>query len=239
MSELRAVVEKLTAENYAVWSARMEFYLIHHGVWKATQMDTDEGSAKARALIGLCVSDSVLPTIADCKTAKETWDKLATIFRSQSLARQLQLRRELSELKMIGGEAMTDYVARARNISASLALCGDKVQDNELVRCVLSGLPQGYDMLVTVLEATDSVTSLTLDAILPKLLVGEAKVSDRDAISLKVDTSVALASASKGPSKVKCFYCGKTGHVKKDCHKRKRDEALGKVEDRPGPSIAL
>jgi len=112
-----------------------------------------------------------------------------------------------------------------------LAMLGNPVDDNTLALRVLAGLPAEYGMLRTVLENKE--TKLVMSDVTAKLLqvkqrsisVGTSKPSG------SVKSQAFAAAAPKRPfdkKSVVCFYCNKKGHVQRDCHKKKAEEANGK-----------
>ena len=89
----KPIVERLDVDNYATWKSRMRFLLISKGLWAAVS-GTDAGpetDLKALAQIGLYVKEHHLPLLERCKTAKEAWDKLESVYQAKSNARKLQL----------------------------------------------------------------------------------------------------------------------------------------------------
>lgn len=72
-----------------------------------TTSDTDRaGDANAPAAIGLHLAEQHLETFRDCSTAKTLWKTLAGLFGSKSQARRLQLKSELSALRLDTGEPL-------------------------------------------------------------------------------------------------------------------------------------
>ena len=97
MTDVKISIAPLTADNYAVWSQRIQLLLVHKKLWKGVTdpaSDADR-SDDAKALIGLNVTEQYLGQILASKNAKEAWDWLEKVFRGKSAARKLQLRREL------------------------------------------------------------------------------------------------------------------------------------------------
>lgn len=243
----KPIVERLDVANYATWKARMRFLLISKGLWAAvsgtdTSPETDQ---KALAQIGLYVKEHHLPLLERCKTGKEAWDQLESVYQAKSNARKLQLRKQLTQLKMGPGEPLSKYAARAKEIQDQLRAAGHEVSDQEVTWSVLAGLPEAYDTVVTVLETT-SDKDMNLEDILPKLLQVEQRHSierpDERALYAKSGggfggrpggrpggrqdgSKPGSFGGQNGPSKGKCFYCGKKGHIKAHCYKRKNDEA--------------
>jgi len=211
-------IEALDVDNYATWRSKMKFLLITKGLWTTVTGDSidAEKDAKALAQIGLHVKDHHLPMLERCTTAKEAWEQLEAVYQAKSNARKRQLRKELSQLKMAPTEPLTKYVARAKEIQNQLRATGYDVADQEVVWALLAGLPASYDTVVTVLE-TSSDSDMRLDDILPKLMPMEQRM--HKSAELSVDAALTAKEARK------CFYCGKTGHVKRNCNKKKQDDA--------------
>lgn len=233
-------VPKLGADNYWAWATLVQSFLTIKGCWDAVSDSSDQAkSAQALAYIRLLVSEFYLPTLEACKTAQEAWDLLEASFKSKSLARRLQLKRELNSLQLEGAEDLTQYVARAKTIRGQLVAAGYSVSDDEVVLCVLAGLPAPYDAAVTMLEGSDK--ALTVDEVLAKLLPVEQRVVQADE---RGDAKALYAGGRGGRrisggggfgggggaaggrgscqqegSKKVCWHCGESGHIKARCPK--------------------
>lgn len=240
----RISVERLDVDNYATWSARMKWLLISKGLWEPVKngaAEDDGVDQKALALIGLCVKDHHLPTLAAYTTAKEAWDALDAVYKAKSNARRLQLKRELNGLAKSPEEPLSKYVARAKNIRDQLAAAGHVVKDDEVAMSVLAGLPSEFDILATVLETSDE--ALDLDGLLAKLLTVEQRTSTKK-VTL-VEDKAYLTTHNRGHPAARrgaegeqreCFHCGKKGHLQRDCRKKMRDDKAGRKG--PGPRQA-
>jgi hypothetical protein len=219
----RLAVDKLGVDNYATWSIKMKYLLIHRGMWKPI---SGEGGAaldeKALALIMLSVRDYHLSALADCETAKEAWDKLAATHKAKSIARRTMLRKELTSLKMDEDELLAMYVARATSIQDLLIAAGYAVREDEIVLAVLAGLPKQYDMVITVLESSDG--ELHLDEVLPKLMNVEQRNPVREAGEKAFFAQGRTRNEGSNRNSRECWYCGKTGHIRANCQKKAQDE---------------
>ena len=91
-------IDKLSDDNYATWKSKMMFMLIVNGCWTAVEPSVDasetkperetrsssgkasadqsEVSTKALAIIGLNVSDHLVPEVAAASSARELWLQL-------------------------------------------------------------------------------------------------------------------------------------------------------------------
>lgn len=107
MSQDKFAVEPLDTDNYATWSIKMRAVLQLKGVWNAVinaASASAEHTNQALALIILHIKDHHLPTVGSCSTAQLAWETLKNIYEGKSNARKLQLRKDLTQLKMGAGE---------------------------------------------------------------------------------------------------------------------------------------
>ena len=269
MAELdKFVVERLGDDNYPTWAPKMKWMLVSKDLWAAVGDAAHEGSAKAQALIGLHVRDQHVRMVMDSANAKAAWDALQALFAAKSSARRLALKRDLNSLQLESGESVSQYVARARDLRDFLAAAGSEVADDELIMSLLAGLPDDYSMLVTAL--TTRTQELEMADVLASLLQFEQQVRraaepgwgqqqlGSQATKMRRRRSWqtgGVAAAPKGEQMrgsgrgstggsragLKCHYCGKLGHFKADCHKRKEDERrrLGPPTRGPSAGVAL
>ena len=252
-----SAIEKLDVDNYATWSIRMRALLITKGLWgvcKETPADLEAGRApdeKALAMIILCVKDCHLSTLAKCQTAKEAWDTLEQVYQAKSNARRLQLKRELNALSKGEDEPLTSYVARAKAIRDQLVAVGHTISDEDVVLPLLAGLPAEYDTLVEILLASDD--KLDLEKVQAKLLQVEQRrsqpITEKEYGSAyysakKFRPRPSTAGPSNKPKTNKdCYYCGKPGHLQRECRKKQWDEQHGGKQQgratRPPRGVAL
>lgn len=222
-------IEKLSGDNYATWSTDMKWLLIMKGIWNAVvdHENVDEADdLTAMAFIGLNVEKHLKTTIDACDTAKEAWDKLEDVYKAKSNARKLQLKRELTSISLKPKESITLYVSRAKDIRDQLIAAGYEASEEEVALSLLAGLPEGYESIVDTIQATTE--ALDIDELMPKLLIVEQRVKDRNDASL-----------IKEKAFVVCFKCGQKGHIKRNCPKKKEDEKDKRRFEWPQRDVAL
>eukprot|EP00877_Chromochloris_zofingiensis_P010264 jgi/Chrzof1/5491/Cz16g05080.t1 len=209
----------------------------------------DANSDKALASITLAVEDHFLPTVYKAASAKAAWDALEALFQQRSVANQLNLTQELNNLTLQPGETITQLLARARIIWEQLKAAGIDKSEQEVALSVLSGLPADFNTLVTVLQNQSG--PLTLSGI-QKAVLTEQQRANKVGASTSTAASTKAFYTQNGPNhgrlgdsgtrtsnfnqgngntkqqeQRKCYYCGKKGHLKRDCRKKKADEQSG------------
>jgi hypothetical protein len=221
--------DKLHESNYGIWKLKMQMVLQMKDLWE--MVDEEENlsdsawskkSDKARAIIGLSVSDSQLSHIRDCKTAKQVWTALAKVHEGSNLMRRLQLRREFVMLKKVSGESVQQYINRVNEARNKLTSIDDKIEDVDCVLALLSGLPDEYAPLVMALEAKGE--DLKMESVVPLLLTEEQRKSNNDS-SANQERAFFASKERKGKRNFKssnvkkgtCHNCGKQGHWARDC----------------------
>lgn len=85
------------------------------------------------------ISKEVLGQVATLESAVEVWVAIETMFSAQSRARVTNLRMQLSTLKK-GSMNTAVYFNKMKAIGDELATAGRKVEDDEMVSFILTGL---------------------------------------------------------------------------------------------------
>jgi len=241
-------------DDYKVWAAYQRAQLKKEKLWKAVVTDRpasgsddkkadpvvaewDAMNEAAFATIQMSVKPVHLNTVTSVDTAKEAWDALKVMFEVRDNAQLLRLMDEMSSLKKGDDESIIKFASRAKMIRDELTMLGNPVDDNTLALRVLSGLPSEYGMPRTVLENKD-VKLVMLDVTAKLLQVEQRNIaggSSKPAGGVK-SQAFAVAAPKKPFDKksVVCYYCDKKGHMKRDCYKRKADDAKGKNKPRGG-----
>jgi hypothetical protein len=149
--------QKLSDTNFSIWESlfRCMAYkkrIITDGLLTGRPIFVaDEKDSLLLAELMLNVAPHFLATIRAAGTGLAAWNALHKLFASRSEARLLQLRRKLNSLKKSQGESVTRFMSRAIELRDELVQVGYNVSDKEVIHTVLSGLPDDYDTIVTVL----------------------------------------------------------------------------------------
>ena len=123
------VGEKLTTNNYSVWSYQMENFLMGKGVWELITGDdvcpvlpkepSDEQkrayktwiekSRKVLHWISICILETLIAHIKKAQTPKEAWDIIHKIYGTSIEAKKMQLKQQLHGI-WHSNKTINDYV---------------------------------------------------------------------------------------------------------------------------------
>ena len=128
---------------------------------------------KAKSIIRLCVSGSVLLNVSVEATAKALWDKLGTLYQSKSLMNKLFLQKKLYNLRMKDGDSVTEHLNAFNTVVSQLLSVDIKISDEDKCISLLCSLPNSWDSLVIAIGS--NATALQFDEIVSALLMEEMR----------------------------------------------------------------
>jgi hypothetical protein len=206
---------------------------------------------KALATIVLGIEPSLLYLVGDPHDPALLWTQLSEIFQKKTWANKLALRRKLHNLKLNDDEPVKDHIKEMTEIFQELSVIGDHIEEEDRVVQLLASLPESFSMLVTALETSAEVPKIEL--VTERLLHEERKLKEKAAEIQSMNKAyvgrhgnggnksqkhnnnagyVNNNNESRGPTSYKCFECGKSGHIKRNCkdfikrmQKQKKDQA--------------
>lgn len=229
-------IEKLEGiQNYNSWKFAMRMTLTLEGLWDVVRGNRVDAACDQRALARICLAlkPALYQYVRLATSAKEAWEKLATIFEDKGLYRRVLLLRQLHRVDFRQHADMSSYIENVMTLVQQLADIGKNIEDAEVAELLLSGLPAEYDTLVSSLETTCLTSSLSSEMVRARLLQEEHRKLDNN------NGSTACAFVSKKKRDITCHYCKRVGHMKSKCFKYKRDKRNGNSSDQTNIVAAL
>ncbi|KAE8703505.1 hypothetical protein F3Y22_tig00110469pilonHSYRG00245 [Hibiscus syriacus] len=236
-------IEKFNGRNFSLWKLKMKAILRKDGCLAAISerpIDfTDDNKwieidVNAMANFHLALAYEVLSSIEEKKTAKEIWDHLTKLYEATSLHNKIFLKRKLYTLRMPESTSVTEHLNTLNTLFSQLTSLSCKIGEQERDELILQSLPDSYDQLIINLT-NNNVTSLVFDDVAAAVLQEENRRKNKEDKQINLQQAEALTTTrgrsterdqssshkhgrSKSMSKknLKCYNCGKKGHLKKD-----------------------
>ena len=164
------------------------------------------------------------------------------------------LMKRLYETKLEEHGTVSAYIDATNTIVDNLKTCGREVDDKERWFHLIDGLPASWSVFCSVAEGTNP--SREVNHLVSAMLAEEAKLkrdkgiaADSALYTKKMGgfgrnkpqgSGVGTKSGSSRDQKkdYECFYCGKKGHKKFECHRYKADMASGTVKDKGAGALS-
>jgi len=234
------LMEKFDGNNFYTWKVKVQMHLMNRGLWsivKGTEqapndprllVEWQKKEEKAKAIIGLALSDMQLHLIDLAKSSNEIWEELSKLFGAKAMNATFSLKMQLFSLKMHEETRLSTHINELMSLLRQLAETGIKVHPDDAKAILLNSLSSKYDNVVFTLT---QLPSQTLEGMVTSLLAEEKRTYSEN---LDAGGQHEIALYSKGKMRktkgsTECFYCHKNGHIAWNCKARARDLLNDKV----------
>lgn len=189
-------------------------------------------NAKATAIIASAMEDEQVMSVLVCGTAKEMWDKLATMHEQKSAANVGALTQRFYSYKMSPTDSVIQHVSTVQNMARQLIDLGETVSEAAVIAKILSSLTTRFSVFKTAWDSVDPERQ-TVANLLERLIREDQNLGEdgNSASALAVTKQGASKSGAnpknkdkrkKKPKKdIECFRCQEKGHYASQCDKRR------------------
>ncbi|CDO74298.1 hypothetical protein BN946_scf184839.g3 [Trametes cinnabarina] len=187
----------------------------------------DLQAENALTIIGLSIQPDQYEYIRDAKTGPAAWAALCAVYEKNSRANQIALKREFYTTRHNPNALIREYTNHVTALANRLKAIGVTLKDEDIVDVLIFNLDPSWASIASSLSALPG--DLKLTDVIGALVDEEARRAPETAISGSTeDTALYTQSrrsrAMNAPQSVKCYICGKPGHISHDCPKR-QDQA--------------
>ncbi|KAL5773759.1 hypothetical protein ACOSP7_013406 [Xanthoceras sorbifolium] len=118
------------------------------------------------------VHSTISPTINNCTTSADAWNKLETSYANRSNTRMLYLMSYLMSKKK-EGKTVAAYMSRGKSLVDDLALIGHPLNNAQIMSYTLNGLVNEFKELTAAVRVRDTPISFEdlYDKLLDKVLI--------------------------------------------------------------------
>ena len=202
------------AEEFELWSVKFKGFLrlqkLHTIIESTGAVDADNNALVYAHLVQRLDNRSLNLVIRDAHNkGREAFQILENHYLGTSKPRIISLYTELTSLKMLPTETITEYVIRAENASSRLQQAGEKFSDKLLQAMVLKGLPESFTAFSTIINNSDDMNFSDFKAKLRGYEENEAARSSH-------------CSSSDNVHNIICHNCGVAGHKSPACQKPRK-----------------
>ncbi|KAH7578045.1 hypothetical protein JRO89_XS01G0333400 [Xanthoceras sorbifolium] len=166
--------------NYASWKSQMTNLLFSYGFLgfvdgtRPCPLQTDPRyilwtRQDRLVLLGIqaTVNSTISPTINNCTTSADAWNKLETSFTNRSNTRMLSIMSSLM-LNKKEGKTVAAYMSKVKSIVDDLALIRHPLNDAQIISYTLNGLGNEFKELMAAVRVRD--TPISFEDLYDKLL---------------------------------------------------------------------
>ena len=136
----------------------------------------------------------------------------------------------ITQARLDDSAPMAPQLAKLNETRVALFNASMGITDTQYCLILLNTLPASYEVLASTILAAGAPTTLKHTEITARILSEEARRCGPSGSSLNAAAKAPVKGKGKGKKRdhsgLTCHYCNKVGHIKPDCRKRKKDEAV-------------
>lgn len=236
------VIKPFDGNNFSNWLFRIKLILEQQEVLEVLNNDppTDanelsiykKNDVKARNIVIAALTDNVLDTIKECKSAKDIISTLKGTYERKGLANQVHLQQKLRTMKYLEKDPMSDFIMEFEKLISDLKACGGNITEPEIITQLLCAMPEKYQVVTTAIDIyfCQNQKTVTLEFVKNKLLMEETRqkklMEENEPSTSQVFTtykkewenrSMKSNKRFKDYFPFRCHQCGKKGHKRTNC----------------------
>lgn len=249
-SDIKCDIPKLKGDNYKVWKERILLHLgwmdIDYAIRKdeppkiietsiPDQVDLYEKWERSNRLsimfIKTKISVGIRGSVEQYDNVRELLKAIDDQFVTSDKALASTLIIQFSSMKLTGIRGVRDHIMRMRDIAAQLKALEVEMSETFLVHYILCTLPQQYGHFKIFYNTHKDKWSINELLTMCVQEEGRLAMEEGEKVNLTVPGKKKNQAKQKGKGEIppqsdikkelKCFFCKKKGHVKKNCSKFK------------------
>lgn len=219
-------------DNYAHWAFLMKALLKAEGIWNCVTGEESNTGLCSRAFSKICmnISSNVSSLVYDLTSAKDLWEKLASMYSESGLTRRCSILKAMfrCSLEDFNG-SIVEYLDFLTASQQRLNAMKYGLSDQFLAVVMLSGLTSDYEPIIMGLENCEP---LTAEKVRTRLLQHSSHKDTNDVNSCAFASSKPRhqkyqqqrrpnqkphGQQEESAKEVICYRCGEPGHKSPGC----------------------
>ncbi|KAI5747542.1 hypothetical protein M8J77_015823 [Diaphorina citri] len=229
MAGVQMRIEPFNGSNFQNWKYRVEGQLseqdckicLEPSFKEVLSKGNDEKAVKkdnrAKNIIIQCLHDNQLTIVREKETAYDMWQALNDTYEKKGLCGKMLLKKKLLGLRMTQNETIDNYILRFESVLNELKSVDTEMTEEDKICTLLMGVDKKYNTVVSIIESMD--LEVTYEFVKRRL-----KNEDEKNVNVKNDIQNIPAPVSFNATRsrhITCHYCGKNGHMQRDCWHKK------------------
>lgn len=139
----------------------------------------DKTDKIAMAAIYQSVSDDILLTLAEKKTAKEAWEAVKTLCQGAERAKQVQiqtLKAEFEAMNMKETDSLDNFYLKLNGLVTNIRALGESVADVYIVKKLLRAVPEKFLQIASTIEQFWNIETMTVEETVSSLKAQEERL---------------------------------------------------------------
>lgn len=178
----------LARSNYTAWALKMKVVMQAQGVCSAIEpsdpkVAVEEKAVKvALAIIYQGMPEDMVLSIANKKTAKESWDMIKTLCQVADRAKKDRVQTLKSEFEMLSmndNEQIEDFHLRMNGLVTNIQALGEVMEESYVVKKLLRAVPAKFVQITSTLEQFGDMETMTVEEAVGSLKAHEERVKGK------------------------------------------------------------
>jgi hypothetical protein len=231
--------------NYAFWKCRVKTVFTFYDLWSVVDgsfikpdpaVDAD-GTAmwkmkneSARMYLVIAMTDELLHSVLDTKSAKVTWDRLAERYEGKGEQKVTHLIDDVFRRQFLDMEPLEPQINSLVRSAHTITALGLALDDRIIAHTIIGALPPSLSTLKTILSTCNNID---IEYTKSQIICDEQCRVHKSGMAATAFFAKSGLAAKKGKGKGKgkddklkkyCTHCTITGHDASECQKLKKEQ---------------